>query len=242
MTMWIPFILAIGFVLIHFFSIYISLPEPLLRKFVSFSAGVGIAYVFIHLWPQVAHTQALAEQELHWLEGHLLHYALYIIALLGLAVFYTMDRLIARAYEIEDKTDPNLIESHLFWAHIGFFALYNAMIGYLLNHLDEPDTSLLIFSIAFALHFVTNDWGLRHHHEIVYDKYGRYILSLAILAGFAAGAISDFPEYFIGSVEAFVAGAMTLNVIKHELPSEREGNLEGFLLGIISAGLLFVFI
>lgn len=240
--MWIPFVLCIGFVLIHFFSIYLSLPQPLLRRFVSFSAGVGIAYVFIHLWPQVAHTQALAEQKIHWLEGHLLHYALYIIALMGLTVFYTMDRLIARAYETEETTNPNLIESHIFWSHIGFFTLYNAMIGYLLTHMEEMTTSLLIFFIAFALHFVTNDWGLRHHHEAVYDQYGRYILSVSIVIGFIIGVFSNFPDYFIGSVEAFVAGAMTLNVIKHELPSERDGNLEGFLLGVCSAGFLFILI
>lgn len=240
--MWIPLILAVSFVLIHFLSIYISLPKSLLRRFISFSAGVGIAYVFIHLWPQVAHTQELAEQEIHWLEGHLLHYALYIIALLGLTVFYAMDRLIARAYETKEQTNPNLIESRLFWAHIAFFSLYNAMIGYLLTDRREPDATLVVFFIAFALHFVTNDWGLRHHHESVYDQYGRYILSLAIIVGFGIGLFSDFPEYIFGSVEAFVAGAMTLNVIKHELPSEREGNLEGFLTGVISAGFLFTFI
>lgn len=240
--MWIPFALSIGFVLIHFFSIYITLPDALLRKFVSFSAGVGIAYVFIHLWPQVAHAQVLAEQEIHWLEDHLLHYALYIIALLGLTIFYAMDRLISRAYEIEGMTDPNSIESRLFWAHIGFFAFYNAMIGYLLTYREQQDATLFLFFIAFALHFITNDWGLRHHHEAVYDKYGRHILSLSIIVGFVIGAFSDFPEYFIGSVESFVAGAMTLNVIKHELPSERDGNLEGFLLGIVSSGLLFIFI
>lgn len=240
--MLIPIALCIAFVMIHFFSIYISLPETSLRRFVSFTAGVGIAYVFIHLWPQVAHTQALAEQEIHWLEGHILHYALYIVALFGLTVFYTMDRLIARAYETEDITNPNLIDSYIFWAHMAFFSLYNAMIGYLLTHMEDTSISILLFFIAFALHFITNDWGLRHHHESVYDQYGRYILSFSIIFGFVLGVFTDFPDYFIGSVEAFVAGAMTLNVVKHELPSEREGNLEGFLLGILLAGLLFVFI
>lgn len=230
----------IAFVFIHFFSIYLKLEKIGLRRFISFSAGVGVAYVFVHLWPQVAHTQEIAEREISWLEGHAMHYALYLVALSGLVTVYILDRLIARAYEKEELTTPNVTESALFWAHMGFFSLYNMMIGYLLTYQNQINTSLLIFFIAFALHFITNDWGLRHHHESVYDKYGRYILSISILIGYIIGQWTDFPEYFIGSVEAFVAGAMTLNVVKHELPSEREGNLEGFLTGVISASFLFV--
>lgn len=235
-------LIVLSFVFIHFLSVYLRLPKVILRKFISFTAGVGISYVFVHLWPQVAHAQSAAEEAIFWLEGHFLHYAFYLMALFGLAVFYSMDRLIARAYEDKDKTDPNLVESKLFWSHMTLFALYNAMIGYLLSHREESGSTLVIFFIAFSLHFVTNDWGLRHHHEAVYDKYGRYILSLSIFAGFLLGVLSDFPEYAIGSVEALVTGAMTLNVIKHELPSEREGNLEGFLIGLASSGLLFIFL
>lgn len=233
-------LLMISFVLIHFFSIHLSLRKIGLRRFVSFSAGVGIAYVFIHLWPQVAHTQAMAEEEIQWLEGHVMHYALYLVALSGLVLVYTLDRLISRAHENEELKKPNATESALFWSHMGFFALYNMMIGYLLTHYEELNTTLIVFFVAFALHFVTNDWGLRHHHEDVYDRYGRHILSISILIGYLIGLWTDFPEYFIGSVEAFVTGAMTLNVVKHELPSEREGNLEGFLAGVLSAGFLFV--
>ncbi|WP_423188730.1 hypothetical protein ACO1PF_09055 [Alkalibacterium sp. f15] len=233
-------LLMLAFVLIHFFSIHLKFQKIGLRRFISFSAGVGISYVFVHLWPQVAHSQEIAEQEIYWLEGHVMHYALYIVALSGLVLVYTLDRLIARAYEVEEITKPNVIESTLFWAHIGFFSLYNMMIGYLLTHLEDMDTSLLVFFIAFSLHFITNDWGLRLHHEEAYDHYGRHFLSLSIFAGFLIGQWTDFPEYFIGSVEAFVTGAMTLNVVKHELPSEREGNLEGFLAGVVSAGFLFV--
>lgn len=231
-----------SFLLIHFFSIYISLPNKRLKQFISFTAGVGIAYVFIHLWPQVAVTQAIAEEEIHWLEGHVLHYALYLIALSGLTIFYTLHRLVVRAHANENIKTPNEIDSALFWANIGFFSLYNMIIGYLLTNRDEMSSTVLVFFVAFALHFITNDWHLRHHHESAYDHYGRYILSVSIVAGYAAGVWTDFPEYFIGSAEAFITGGMTLNVIKHELPSEEAGSLEGFLTGIVSAGALFTFI
>ncbi|WP_143079457.1 hypothetical protein [Alkalibacterium subtropicum] len=229
-----------AFVIIHFFSIHLKFEKIGLRRFISFSAGVGIAYVFIHLWPAVAHTQAIAEEHIQWLEGHVMHYALYMVALSGLVLVYVLDRLISKAYEDEEIRKPNVTESALFWSHIAFFSLYNMMIGYLLTYRNVLNTSLLIFFVAFALHFITNDWGLRHHHEEAYDHYGRQILSISILIGYLIGHWSDFPEYFIGSVEAFVTGAMTLNVVKHELPSEREGNLEGFITGVLSASFLFI--
>lgn len=228
------------FVLIHFFSMHLKFEKIGLRRFISFSAGVGVSYVFIHLWPAVAHSQSVAEEEIQWLEGHVMHYALYVVALSGLVLVYTLDRLITRAYEDEELKKPNVTESALFWSHMAFFSLYNMMIGYLLTHRNEFSTTLLVFFIAFALHFVTNDWGLRHHHESAYDQYGRHLLSLSILIGFIVGQVTDFPEFFIGSVEAFVTGAMTLNVVKHELPSERDGNLEGFLAGVLGASFLFV--
>lgn len=238
----ISLLLVIAFVLIHFFSKYLFLPKAFLRSFISFSAGVGISYVFVHLWPGVAHSQLVVEARIPGFDSHFLQYALYIVALSGLVIFYALDSLIARAYIRDDIQDPNVLESSIFKADIGFFALYNAMIGYLLTDMKIQGTSLIVFFIAFGLHFITNDWGLRRHHENAYDKYGRWVLSFSILAGYGLGLVTNFPEFLVGSIEAFVTGAMTLNVIKHELPSVEDGNLEGFLAGVISAGLLFLFL
>lgn len=237
--MLVAFFLVSAFVIIHFFSKYISLPEHLVRRFVSFSAGVGVAYIFVHLWPQVAVTQSEAMETFDWLNEHVLQYALYLIALSGLIISYTLDRLIARAHAKDEKENPDKLDSALFKSQMGFFAVYNAMIGYLVVQYANTNTNIYIFFIAFALHFFTNDWGLRHHHEGIYDKYGRWLLSGSIIVGYVIALVTDFPDYFIGSVESFITGAMTLNIIKHELPSERNGNLEGFLIGVISAAVLF---
>lgn len=234
--------IVIVFIFIHLFSIYISLPKLLLRRFISFSAGVGIAYVFIHMWPQVAYYQRLAEENIPWLIGSSLQHLLYLIALSGIVIIYAMDRLIARAYADEEITNPNVLTSALFKVNIVFFALYNAMIGYLLAYESEVERSIVIYFIAFSLHFITNDWTLRREHQSAYDRYGRWILSFSILGGYLLGSFANLPTFFIGGIEAFVAGAMTLNVIKHELPSERDGNLKGFLTGVISAGFLFMFL
>lgn len=59
--------------------------------------------------------------------------------------------------------------SGIFWLHISSFAIYNALIGYLLVHREEQDMrGLLLFSIAMAVHFLVNDYGLRQHHKDTY--------------------------------------------------------------------------
>lgn len=242
MSIYLPSLFIVfGFVFIHFFSKYLTFSVFPIREFVSFAAGVGISYVFIYLLPQMEHAQSLLNEEINGMSDSWSQYIVYLNALLGVVIFYALDRLIVKAWEKDEVLNPNVIESKIFWAHIVFFALYNAMIGYLLTTQSENNSShLFLFFFAFALHFLTNDWGLRNHHEKIYDTYGRAILSGSILFGFVLGVLFDFQEYVIGLVESFVTGAMILNVIKHELPNEREGSLKGFLLGVIGSSILFL--
>lgn len=237
-------LLIIGFVSIHMTSKFLSFKKIPLRTFLSYSGGVGIAYVFLHLLPDLPHTQENLNEAINWNPEFLpMNYTSYMIALLGLSIFYVMDRIVIKAWENEEITNPDQLESKIFWAHMGFFSLYNGMIGYLLA--VEPFEEILqavLFFMAFGLHFITNDWSLRHHHENIYDSHGRKILAYSIFFGWVIGMLLDLAEIHIRLVEAFVTGAMMMNVIKEELPSEREGSLHGFLSGIFTASLLFWFL
>ncbi len=54
----------------------------------------------------------------------------------------------------------------VFYLHVGSFAAYNALVGYLLVHREEGGlASLAFFALAMALHFVVNGHGLRDHHR-----------------------------------------------------------------------------
>lgn len=236
--------LMMGFVFIHLFSKRLSFKRFSLRTFLSFSGGVGLTYVFLHLLPTLPESQEVLSESLHWTPSTIpMNYAIYMVTLLGVCIFYTMDRVIIKAWETAEITNPDKIESEIFWFHIAFFSLYNAMIGYLLalEPYDDPVYAPLFF-IAFALHIVTNDWSLRHHHENVYDHIGRWILASSILVGWIAGIRLEISDLMIALVESFVTGGMLLNVVKDELPPEREGSLHGFLSGIFIASFLFWFL
>ena len=192
------------------------------------AAGVSVAYVFVHLLPEIAEAQeTVQESSSGWLAGFERH--AYVVALVGLAVFYGLERAAAtskrsrreggHAVAEEEPTSPGA-----FWVSMGSFAVYNAIIGYLVVRRAEDDSigALALFTGAIALHFLINDLGLRSHHKRRYDRFGRPFLTLAIVLGWVVGVTTELSEAAVGLAIAFLAGGVVLNVMKEEVPSEQE--------------------
>ncbi|MDT0682126.1 hypothetical protein RM543_05480 [Roseicyclus sp. F158] len=199
-------------------------------RWLSGAGGVAVAYVFLHVLPELAEHRSIFAEELGTDEG-MAEGVVYSLALIGLVVFYGLERAIKTSRKREMATGQE--EAHpagTFWLHIGSFAAYNVIIGYLLLHREEEGIwSLVIYGIAMALHFVTNDFGLRQDHKARYDHVARWILAGAVLGGWALGSFADLSELSIGFLFAFLAGGVVLNVLKEELPEERESRLWPFV-------------
>ena len=134
-----------------------------------------------------------------------------------------------------------MTSSGVFWIHIASFAAYNALIGYLLVHREESGIkSLLFFSFAMALHFLVNDKGLRENHKQIYDRIGRWLLVAAIVVGWVIGIGTVIHQAAIAVLFAFLAGGIVLNVLKEELPEERESRFWAFALGAIGYAILLL--
>lgn len=224
------------FVAVHLFGNRLKFLRTTPRSiWLSIAGGVSVAYVFVHLLPELAayqraigSTLARAEGPLARLERHG-----YLIALVGLAAFYGLDRFArgsARAQSRAGKK-PHPPEG-VFWIHLGSFALYNVLIGYLLLHREESDTwGLLTYAAAMALHFVVNDQGLRQQHGAAYEAKGRWLLAAAPIAGWTVGAFTAIAELAVSALFAFLAGGVVLNVLKEELPDDRESRFWAFAAG-----------
>ena len=118
---------------------------------------------------------------------------------------------------------------NVFWVHIGSFALYNAIIGYLLLQGEyQSKWGMLLYFIAMGIHFVTNDKGLRATHKEDYDRYGRWVLAVSITIGWIIAAFTEVNILVISVLSAFIAGGVILNVMKEELPEERESSFPDF--------------
>jgi hypothetical protein len=120
----------------------------------------------------------------------------------------------------------------VFWLHTASFAAYNALIGYLLLHReDQGPGPLVLFAFAMGVHFLVNDYGLRRDHKGAYDRVGRWVLAAAILAGWVVGLSFEVSEAALAVLFAFLAGGVIMNVLKEELPEERESRFFAFALG-----------
>ena len=123
------------------------------------------------------------------------------------------------------------------------FGLYNALIGYLLTHREEPGFySLLIYTIAMALHFIVNDFSLQEDHKGAYRHQGRWILAAAVILGWIVGSQTSISEAFTGVLFAFLAGGIILNVLKEELPQARESRFWTFSVGALGYSGLLLFL
>ncbi len=164
----------------------------------------------MHLLPELSEGQeTIAEtldedESLYFLENHT-----YLVALVALAVFYSLERMAVssrrskRREENEDSTSEGV-----FWLHIASFAVYNFLIGYLLlRQLTTGLQDLLLFFVAMALHFVVNDHGLREHHKEAYLYAGRWVLAVATVLGWVVAFLTEIPKITVAVLTAFLAGA-----------------------------------
>ncbi len=231
---------AVGLACVHLFSGGLRFLGGSPRSaWLSIAGGVSVAYVFVHLLPELGEGQeVLAEaagEGLAFLEQHV-----YLVALLGLAAFYGLERLANASRGRNRRGDSGKASAGVFWLHVGSFAFYNAIIGYLLVHRETGLGELLFFFAAMALHFLVNDHGLREHHEDRYDRVGRWILAGAVLLGWTFGTLTEVSEAALVTLTAFLGGGVILNVLKEELPEERESRFWAFALGSATYALLLL--
>ena len=205
----------------------------------SFAGGLAVAYVFLHLLPEIAAgNEAVGEALSDVLEPTpLLELGIFLVALAGFTLFYGLERRARRGRELSGGEPA----AGVYWLHLGFFAVYNLVITYTMAlRVRTGLVFALLFAVAMGLHFVLTDRGLEEHYPRRFDRSGRLVLAGALLAGWALGALAAPTSTVVVSLLiAFIGGSVLLNVFKEELPSDRRSSFGWFLAGLVLyAGLL----
>jgi fatty acid desaturase len=131
----------------------------------------------------------------------------------------------------------------VFWLHSLSFLLYNFLIGYLLLHRERPGLiPLILFASAMGFHFVVTDFGLRKDQKEMYTRLARWLLAGALVSGWLVGLFISISKVAVAILVAFLAGGVILNVMKEELPEERESRFFPFLLGAAGYAALLLLI
>lgn len=231
----VAFAIALGFAGIHLFGARLRPAHaPPRSAWLSAAGGVAVAYVFVHLLPELAEHQRTFEEKFSSRAGLLarLESHTYLIALAGLSVFYGLDHFARTSAKKRKNGEPNRPSRGVFWVHLGAFAVYNVVIGYLLINREEGGLrSLLIFGFAMALHFIVNDQALRETHGAAYQHRGRWVLAAAPVSGVLIAWLTEIPDLALAALFAFLGGGIVLNVLKEELPEDRENRFWAFALG-----------
>jgi len=195
----------------------------------SAAGGAAVAYIFLHLLPELAaaHARKGVDSEIIY----------FVVALAGLVAFYGIERRVRRHTEGEGGEAPR----EIFWLHVGSFATYNLIIGYLLLNLDTDGLApLILYTGALGLHFLSSAYGMRLDHRHSYDATARWVLAAAVLLGWLTGWLVQVPRMWLDGLFAFLVGGVMLNVMKEELPYERQSRFGAFVLGVAAYGSLLL--
>ncbi|MDP9460818.1 MAG: hypothetical protein M3Q22_11420 [Actinomycetota bacterium] len=212
------------------------------RATASFAGGLAVAYVFLHLLPELAEgNEAVGEALSDVLQPTpLLDLGIFAVALTGFTVFYGLERL-ARRHRSAASGEP---AASVYWLHLGAFAVYNALITYTMAL--RVRTGLLfavLFTVAMGLHFVLTDRGLQEHYPRRFAANGRVLLAGALLLGWGLSALAaPVSTLLVVLLTALLAGSVLLNVFKQELPSDRDSSFGWFLAGLVFYAILLALI
>ncbi len=227
----------------------------------SFAGGLAVAYVFLHLLPEIAEgNEAIGEALSAVVEPTpLVDLGIFLVALAGFAAFYGLQRLADRQAPAPARTavpvgvgasgggarstteDRAPEPAGVYWLHLGSFMVYNALITYTMAlRLRTSLAFAVLFTIAMGLHFVLTDRSLEEHYPRRFPRSGRLLLAGALLAGWLLDALfAPTSALLVALLTALLGGSILLNVFKEELPSTGRSSYPWFLVGLVLyAGLL----
>lgn len=229
----------------------------------SFAGGLAVAYVFLHLLPEIAEgNEAIGEALSDVVRPTpLTDLGIFLVALAGFTAFYGLERLADRHSEAAEsgaasgQPDGGQAEvgaaggssgsggssAGVYWLHLGSFMVYNALITYTMAlRLRTGVAFAVLFTVAMGLHFILTDRGLEDHYPQRFPARGRFALAAALLAGWAFAALfAPSSTLLVALLTALLGGSILLNVFKEEIPSDRQSSFPWFVVGLtLYAGLL----
>ena len=206
------------------------------RSVVSFGAGMSVAYVFVYLMPELHGARRVFAESVSIplrYEGM----AVYFLALAGFLMFDGLEHLRARLYETADVEQAGLA----FKLHVGGFAAYVWLMAYLLvQNLEATPVSTVLYAAAITFHFLALDQELRTVHGAAYERVGRFVLARMSLLGWGMGQLFALPHHVLALLVAFIAGAIIMNSLIMELPTEKDGRFISFMTGGLFYGLILL--
>ena len=201
------------------------------RQFLSFAAGVSVAYIFVHVLPAL---QMIREFDAHAVSDSMIfpEQGVYLWTMAGFLVFFGLETMAHKRQAPEGDDDHGGSRAApLSWLHMSGFALYTSLLAYMMVWTGKHGLTLGLFAVAMGLHLVTIAGNLSGHYRETYHPRGALLLASASLAGWGAAATLEIPVTWVLKLVAFVIGGVVVNTAIAELPQEKESRYGFFVMG-----------
>ncbi|KTD61154.1 hypothetical protein [Legionella spiritensis] len=216
--LWMAFIATFILIISHYLSPWFAshLPEQG-RSFVSFAGGTAVAYVFLHMLPDLVEYNEPIGRFLiksEWLTPFA-ELMIYVAALFGFLIYYGLE---IKAENAKAAATRNRLTYAL---HLAMFCLYNFLITYTMSlRVQTSINAAILFTFSMALHFVLTDRKFSRLFAGQFNHLGRFILILFLLIGWLCSVFFEPVNVVVAAfMLAFLAGSVLLNVFREELPS-----------------------
>lgn len=212
------------------------------RKVISFASGISVAYIFVHLIPELSHASHVTSEYSSDNTQEISRLLVYYLTLLGFMIFYGLEHLISWSNVIPESSGRKFsIHKVAFLIHMLSLSAYVALVCYSITYNTErTTTALVLYTFAMTAHFVSLRHGLEYEYEKDYRSLGKYLLAISCVAGWIFALLYSVHEIVIVCFLGLIAGSVIMNTMTSELPEKKKGSFYFFLIGgIFYAAILF---
>ena len=221
--------------LVHIFVKELRHVQPGSRNaLLAAGAGASLSYVLMRILPKLAEKQDdLMSSVDTGIRGFLEHHA-YLVAMIGLVIYYGISRVGPHGTDGSTSISPLRYRVALTSTTIAYGA-YSLLIAYLIvNRLHLELFSMALITIGMGTLFLVSDHSLRKTWGDAYDRMIRWVLTTALLAGWALGVWVEVSSNVIALWYAFLAGLMLITTIGEKLSIRESGSFWSFLAGVVT--------
>ena len=199
-------------------------------RWASFGGGAGIAYVFVHLLPELAsHGQALSEAPgmETFAPTPITEALLFLIALAGIMVTYSLDVLATH------ERQAGRVAGSL---HTLNFAAISYLYAYSLPSLISTGLAYgVLFTIAISAHVLLADRTMAARHPTIFRTRTRWLGTAALVLGLLhAALLHPVADLHLAIATAFLGGGLLMAVFREELPAVNRTRLGWLVAGTVS--------
>ncbi len=200
-------------------------------RITSFAGGVAVAYVFLHMLPELIESR----DNIFQLIGSAFQASVFtdllvfFIALLGFETYYILE------YNSMKKKDSELSnQARMFRFTMSFYFIYSFILTYtMIVRVKTGIIYAVLFTIAMSLHFLLMDRHIRRYYPVLFSNKTRIILLFALILGFSVSILLPINIYIAAFLTAFLSGSVLYTSFSEEITLTRKTSIFSFIMGTL---------